>query len=134
MAALADDTGLFVDALNGDPGIYAARYAGEGCTYSDNVQKLLLALKDVPDDKRQASFRTAITIRYPGGAVDQMLGEVKGSIEKLPKGDGGFGYDPIFRPEGSRKVFSEMALSEKNAISHRGRALKKAAELLKRKS
>lgn len=133
MAALADDTGLFVDALNGDPGIYAARYAGENCTYADNVKKLLGAMEKVPVAQRGAAFRTVITIRYPDGGMDQVMGEVRGTIEPTSRGGSGFGYDPIFRPSGSDRVFAEMSLLEKNAISHRGLALQKAIEVLKNK-
>lgn len=133
MAALADDTGLFVDALGGEPGIYAARYAGEKCTYADNVRKLLGAMEKVPPLHRGACFRTVITIRYPEGGRDQVVGEVWGTIEPASRGVSGFGYDPIFRPEGFDRVFAEMSLSEKNAISHRGRALQKAIEVLRNK-
>jgi XTP/dITP diphosphohydrolase len=133
LAALADDTGLFVDALHGEPGIYAARYAGNNCSYSDNVNKLLGAIKDIPLTERGACFRTVITIRYPDGGLDQVTGEVKGVIEPSPKGNFGFGYDPVFRPKGADRVFAEMSLEEKNTISHRGQALRKALEVLTKK-
>jgi len=133
LAALGDDTGLFVHALQGEPGIYAARYAGENCTYSDNVKKLLDSMKNIPLADRSAIFRTSITICYPSGEVDRVTGEVRGTIESTPKGKSGFGYDPIFRPEGSDRVFAEMSLNEKNEISHRGLALKEALTVLKKK-
>ncbi|HVZ80541.1 MAG TPA: RdgB/HAM1 family non-canonical purine NTP pyrophosphatase [bacterium] len=130
-SALADDTGLFVDALNGEPGIFAARYAGDHCTYSDNVRKLLKAMAGVPAPDRGAVFRTVITILHPDGGKDQVIGEVRGAIEEVERGSTGFGYDPVFRPVGSDKVFAEMSLEEKNRISHRGLALQKALEALK---
>lgn len=131
MAALADDTGLFVDALNGQPGIYAARYAGEKCTYADNVKKLLGAMEKVPRAQRGAAFRTVITIRYPAGEKDQVMGEVRGTIEPASRGTSGFGYDPVFKPAGFDRVFAEMSLQEKNTISHRGLALRKAINVLR---
>ena len=131
LPALSDDTGLFVDALNGQPGIYAARFAGEKCTYEDNVRKMLGLLEGVPRDKRRALFRTVISIYYPDGSPQQVSGEVEGSITMGSRGSGGFGYDSIFQPYGSSKVFAEMCLEEKNKISHRGKALQKARELLK---
>ncbi len=130
LPSLADDTGLFVDALQGAPGIYAARFAGENCTYLDNVNKLLFSLKDVPEKGRRAVFRTVITIFYPTDEMDQVVGEVEGSITLKPMGKDGFGYDPIFLPVGNKKVFAEMKLEEKNKISHRGKAVQKAKELL----
>lgn len=130
LPALSDDTGLFVEALGGQPGIYAARFAGEKCSYEDNVRKLLGLLKDVPQDKRQALFRTVITIYYPDGRFQQVSGEVQGGITMKARGKGGFGYDPIFLPSGFSKVFAEMSLDEKNRISHRGLAVQKARELL----
>lgn len=130
LAALSDDTGLFVDALQGAPGIYAARYAGEGCSYADNVQKLLGALQGVPRDQRRAVFRTVVTIHYPNGSRDQVSGEVEGTILGAVRGSQGFGYDPVFQPKGLSKVFAEMSVEEKNRISHRGLAVAKARTLL----
>lgn len=130
MAALSDDTGLFVDALEGRPGIFAARYAGENCTYEDNVRKMLDELSGVPFEKRNAQFRTVITIYYPDCHYDQVSGEVRGKITLEPRGNKGFGYDPIFLPEGQERVFAEMSLEEKNKISHRGRALRAAQSRL----
>jgi XTP/dITP diphosphohydrolase len=130
LPALSDDTGLFVDALGGRPGIFAARYAGEGCTYEDNVRKMLAEMDGVPWDKRRARFRTVITIYHPDKAFQQVAGEVEGFITLQARGDKGFGYDPIFQPEGQDRVFSEMTLEEKNEISHRGKALQEARKLL----
>jgi XTP/dITP diphosphohydrolase len=130
LPALADDTGLFIDALDGQPGIYAARFAGENCSYADNVQKVLEMMKGVEVSNRKAVFRTVITVWYPDHEFEQVLGEVQGSITEQAYGDGGFGYDPIFRPAGHPKVFAEMSLEEKNRISHRGLAMEKARVLL----
>lgn len=134
LPSLADDTGLFVEALGGQPGIYAARFAGENCTYEDNVKKLLGLLVRTPNDHRNAYFKTVITIFYPGNSFAQVIGEVEGSITREPSGSSGFGYDPIFLPSGSLKVFAEMTLEEKNRISHRGKAIQKARELLDEKN
>lgn len=130
--ALSDDTGLFVEALDGKPGIYAARFAGENCTYDDNVRKLLGLLVGVQEGKRKALFRTVVTVYYPDGRFQQVSGEVQGDITTEARGKGGFGYDPVFRPAGFSKVFAEMSLEEKNKISHRGLAVQKARELLLR--
>ena len=127
---LSDDTGLFVEALDGQPGIYAARFAGEHCTYEDNVRKLLGLLKGVPAEKRGASFRTVITIYKPNHTSQQVMGEARGKITPDARGSAGFGYDPVFQPEGLTKVFAEMTLEEKNRISHRGKALQNARQLL----
>lgn len=130
LATLSDDTGLFIDALNGQPGIYAARFAGEKCTYSDNVHKVMRLMEKVPLSARRAVFRTVITVYDPVRGARQVLGEVEGKITESVQGAGGFGYDPIFMPEGFSKVFALMTLEEKNQVSHRGRALQKARQLL----
>jgi XTP/dITP diphosphohydrolase len=130
LTALSDDTGLFIDALNGQPGIYAARFAGEKCTYQDNVDKVLRLMVDIPISNRRAVFRTVITIYDPLGKAEQVSGEVEGTITEKAMTEKGFGYDPIFMPEGFSKVFSLMTLEEKNRVSHRGRALQKARLLL----
>lgn len=130
--ALADDTGLFVDALDGQPGIYAARFAGEKCSYEDNVRKMLKMLVGVPIRARKAVFRTVITIYYLDQSVQQVIGEAPGIITEEARGEKGFGYDPIFQPEGFTKVFAEMTLEEKNKISHRGKAVAKARLLLEK--
>jgi XTP/dITP diphosphohydrolase len=97
-SALSDDTGLFVDALGGQPGIYAARFAGEGCSYGDNVRKLLDLMKEVPTGGRNALFRTVVTLYHPDGHHRQVAGEVQGEILEAPRGSAGFGYDPVLRP------------------------------------
>ncbi|HTA77820.1 MAG TPA: RdgB/HAM1 family non-canonical purine NTP pyrophosphatase [bacterium] len=130
LPALSDDTGLFIDALNGQPGIFAARFAGENCTYHDNVQKVLTLMKGVKLTARKATFRTIITLYDSEKNAKQVSGEVVGTITEIIHGVDGFGYDPIFMPEGLLKTFAEMTLDEKNQISHRGRALQKARQLL----
>jgi len=124
----ADDTGLEVEALNGAPGVYSARYAGENATYEDNVQKMLFEMKDKPD--KNAQFKTVIALNLKG---DQYVfeGICKGEILNEKMGEKGFGYDPIFKPEGFEKSFAEMSLEEKGKISHRGKATKKLLAFLK---
>ena len=121
MAALADDSGLVVDSLNGEPGIYSARYC-EG-TDSDRVAYLLEKMKDVPDDKRTARFVSAVTICFPDGDVVKATGTCEGFITREPKGENGFGYDPVFYVEQYKKTLAEVSADKKNAISHRGNAL-----------
>ncbi|HSG98624.1 MAG TPA: RdgB/HAM1 family non-canonical purine NTP pyrophosphatase [candidate division Zixibacteria bacterium] len=127
--ALADDTGLEVDALGGAPGVFSSRYAGEGATYADNCAKLLRELQGVPTEKRTARFRTVIVIEW-GDKTDYAEGVVEGLITDAPAGAGGFGYDPVFYYPPLGKTFAEMTLEEKNEISHRGRALRAARELI----
>lgn len=124
----ADDTGLEVEALNGAPGVYSARYAGEDATFDDNVQKLLKAMSGVSN--RKARFRTVISLNLDDR---QMFfeGICNGFIEEAVSGTKGFGYDPIFRPEGFDKTFAEMDLEEKGRISHRGLAVQKLVTYLK---
>lgn len=123
----ADDTGLEVEALDGAPGVYSARYAGEGCSYHDNVVKLLDAMRGMTN--RKARFRTVIALNINGKQylVD---GIVNGKIIEEEHGDGGFGYDPIFQPDGFEETFAEMPMDVKNKISHRGRAVEKLVKLL----
>lgn len=123
----ADDTGLEVEALGGAPGVYSARYAGEGCSYHDNVVKLLKALDGI--ENRKARFRTVIALNI-NGEQHFFEGVVNGKILTEEHGDGGFGYDPIFQPDGYDLSFSEMKMDEKNKISHRGRATAKLVEFL----
>lgn len=126
--ALADDTGLEVDALDGAPGVRTARYAGEHATYADNVEKLLAALRDVPDARRTARFRTVAMVCWPDGREVLAEGVVAGRIADAARGDRGFGYDPVFIPdEGDGRTFAEMSDAEKHALSHRGRALRALA-------
>ena len=129
LPALADDTGLEVDALGGAPGVYSSRYAGEDATYADNVRKLLDALAGRAD--RRARFRTVALVRFPDGREVVGDGVVDGTIADAPRGDNGFGYDPVFVPdEGDGRTFAELTPDEKHAISHRGRAVRALAESL----
>ncbi len=121
---LADDSGLEVDALGGAPGVYSARYSGEGATDAANNRKLLLALQDVPPEKRTARFRSVLALAGPDGSLLLADGTCEGVILTEPKGDGGFGYDPLFWMPDQQKTLAEMTVQEKNAISHRGNALK----------
>jgi XTP/dITP diphosphohydrolase len=123
ITCVADDTGLEVDALGGRPGVWSARYAGEGASYAMNVDKLLGELRDVPHAKRTARFRTVIAVAGPDGewTVD---GVCEGEILTERIGEAGFGYDPVFKPAGHDRSFAEMTIEEKNRISHRGKALK----------
>lgn len=123
----ADDTGLMVNALNGEPGVYSARYAGENCSFADNVALLLKNLAGKSD--RSARFVTVIAF-YDGKEMRYFEGEVKGEILTESRGTAGFGYDPVFLPEGKTETFAEMSAEEKHAISHRGRAVRKFAEYM----
>ncbi|MFQ6609253.1 MAG: RdgB/HAM1 family non-canonical purine NTP pyrophosphatase [Fidelibacterota bacterium] len=129
--SVADDTGLEVDALNGGPGVLSARYAGEHCSYSDNVRKLLTDLSDVEDQHREARFKT-IMVFTDGKTELTTEGVVKGRILKQPKGVGGFGYDPVFYVHKMEKTFAQMSSIEKNKNSHRGIAAQKLADSLTR--
>jgi len=122
-AAVADDTGLEVDALGGAPGVYAARYAGEGVTYADNREKLLTELAGVAEADRTARFRTVAIVVRPDGSEIVVEGVCEGRIAFADRGDRGFGYDALFIPtDGDGRTFAEMSDAEKNEISHRGRA------------
>lgn len=127
---IADDTGLFVDALDGDPGVYSARYAGEPVSYKENNSLLLKNLKDVPMEKRTAYFKTVIAVVFEDGSKVTAEGTVNGKIAFEEKGQNGFGYDPLFIVENTGKTFAEMAEEEKNKISHRARALMNLKEKL----
>lgn len=140
---IADDSGLMVDALGGEPGIYSARYAGEGCTYDDNNVKLLKEMASVPAEKRTAQFVTVITLIYPdtegvppeavmkdGAYVLTARGECPGHITGELRGGKGFGFDPLFMPDGYDITFAEMEPEKKNSISHRARALMELERLL----
>ncbi|HMK12327.1 MAG TPA: RdgB/HAM1 family non-canonical purine NTP pyrophosphatase [Acidimicrobiales bacterium] len=130
--ALADDTGLEVDALDGAPGVRTARFAGEDATYSDNVDLLLHSLRDVPTAQRSARFRTVATVCWPDGREVAAEGEVRGHIAPEARGARGFGYDPVFVPdEGDGRTFAEMSEAEKHALSHRGRAFRALAAKLR---
>ena len=130
LPAIADDTGLEVAALDGRPGVYAARYAGESATYEDNWRKLLHELNGVPSTKRQARFVTVAAIAYPDGRVQVALGTLDGVITERPQGMSGFGYDPIFLVPEKGKTLAEMTPDEKNQVSHRAHAFQRAKELL----
>ena len=124
----ADDTGLEIEALNGEPGVYSARYAGEEISAEANMAKVLNKLSKI--NMRKARFRTVISLIL-NGKEKQFEGIVTGEILREKKGDSGFGYDPIFKPDGFETSFAEMNLSEKNKISHRGRAVEKLVNYLK---
>lgn len=120
---IADDTGLEVDSLNGAPGIYSARYAGEDASYEDNVKKLLNELNSIPQEQRTARFRT-VAVYYDGKQDIRGEGSIEGRITTVPRGEGGFGYDAVFEALETRQTFGEMTGDAKHAISHRGRALR----------
>ena len=128
LPAVADDTGLLVDALGGAPGVFSARYAGEGATYADNVAKLLAELAGVAPGARTARFETVALACWPDGREILARGAVEGVITIEPRGTAGFGYDPVFVPtEGDGRTFAQMAPEEKHALSHRGRAFRALA-------
>lgn len=130
--AIADDTGLEVDALGGAPGVHSARFAGDDATYADNCSLLLDRLADVASAQRRARFATVAIARWPDGREIAALGTVEGTIAADPRGGGGFGYDPVFVPEeGDGRTFAEMDPAEKHAVSHRGRAFRTLAEGLR---
>ena len=129
MVAMADDSGLVVEALDGAPGIHSARYAGENATDADRIAKLLKAMEGKKD--RRAKFVCAAAIAYRGEEVRTFVGEVKGVIADAPSGTNGFGYDPVFIPDGFNKTFAELTDEEKNAISHRGNAMRAVADFLR---
>jgi XTP/dITP diphosphohydrolase len=129
---LADDTGLEVDALQGEPGVRSARFAGEKATYHENNKKLLKLLKGVAVDKRTARFRCAVAIADKNGLVDVVEGICNGTILEEERGGGGFGYDPLFLPDGQVKTFAELPPEVKNRISHRAKAMQKAWAVLSR--
>jgi len=133
--AVADDTGLEVEALDGAPGVFAARYAGEDATYADNVALLLRELERagaLAPDERRARFRTVVLACAPDGREVLAEGSVAGTISVAPRGANGFGYDPVFEPDGGdSKTFAEMTAQAKNALSHRSRAVQAFAELVR---
>jgi XTP/dITP diphosphohydrolase len=133
LLALADDSGLEVDALGGEPGPLSARYAGEGASDKDRVDYLLAKLKGVPREKRAARFRCVIAIATPEGKVELCSGECQGLIIFGPRGEKGFGYDPVFYFPGLDKTMAELPLEVKNKVSHRGAAAREAVKYLRRK-
>jgi XTP/dITP diphosphohydrolase len=132
--ALADDTGLEVDALAGRPGLYAARFAGEGCSFEDNITKLLGLLKGIPEDQRGARFVCVLALVTPEGREEVVKGELLGRITEARSGAGGFGYDPVFLATEAAATLAELRPDEKNRISHRRRAVDKVRELLRRET
>lgn len=132
MLTIADDSGLEVDALGGEPGVRSARYAGENASDIQRVEFLLSKLKGVPWEKRAARFRCVIAIAAPGGNVEICSGDCAGFITFEPFGEYGFGYDPVFYLPEFGKTMAELSPAEKNRISHRGQAARKAAAILKK--
>lgn len=122
LPCLADDTGLEVYYLNNEPGVYSSRYAGQGATYADNCKKLLERLRGVPPRRRAARFRCVFAFVAQGSVEALAEGICPGVITEIPRGDGGFGYDPLFRPTGFKETFAEMDPTVKNTVSHRAKA------------
>lgn len=130
MCALADDSGLCVDALDGAPGVYSARYAGEGATDAMLIEKLLKVMKDAPKEKRAAQFVSAVAFVTPDGEKFIARGSAEGFITEAPSGSGGFGYDPVFFSTELQKTYADMSDEEKNRVSHRYRALMELRKIL----
>ena len=133
LLALADDSGLEVDALGGEPGPLSARYAGEGASDRDRIDYLLARLEGVPWERRTAHFRCVIALATPDGEVELFSGECPGIITFEPRGEQGFGYDPVFYLPQLDKTMAELPLEEKNQVSHRGKAARQAYQWLRRK-
>jgi XTP/dITP diphosphohydrolase len=131
LPSLADDTGLEVKALEGAPGVHSARYAGENATGAANNAKLLAELAGISGGDRAAAFRCVIALAVPGDGTRTVEGATDGVILEAPRGAGGFGYDPLFLPDGHARTYAEMAAGEKNTVSHRGKAIKSASALLR---
>jgi XTP/dITP diphosphohydrolase len=129
---LADDTGLEIEALGGEPGVHSARYAGASQEYARNVAKVLAAMAGVPPGRRAARFRTAVALVFPDGREEVVTGTCQGRILTAPRGSSGFGYDPIFEVPAWARTFAEMTLAEKQGISHRGRAMRSVRDVLER--
>ena len=129
LPAIADDTGLEVDALDGAPGVYSARFSGADATYEDNVNKLLSVMEEVSEERRSARFRTVISF-VDGNQELWTEGHIDGKIIDFPRGNAGFGYDPVFYIPQLEKTFAELSTAEKNKISHRGLALQKLRKIL----
>lgn len=132
LICLADDSGLEVDALDGKPGVYSARFAGEYADDQQNNEKLLQMMQGIEEKKRTARFVCAIAVSDPQGRAKVVKGVCEGKIAFAPVGQGGFGYDPLFIPDGFFESFAELSAEEKNRISHRGMALKKAKPIIKK--
>ena len=133
LPSMADDSGLEVDALNGEPGVNSARYAGPGCTFADNNRKLLKALEGVPPEKRQAAFRCVIAICFGADDIELVEGRVDGIITEEIRGREGFGYDPVFYFAELKQTFAEIPPEQKNKISHRALAVLGAKNILQRR-
>jgi len=134
VACVADDSGLEVDALEGAPGVYSARYAGPGCSYDDNNEKLLDALEGVPWHERTARFRCCAALVIPGEEEAHVeLGTAEGHVAAICEGTQGFGYDPLFVPLGEDRTFGQMAPAAKHALSHRGEAFRKMRAYLEQR-
>jgi XTP/dITP diphosphohydrolase len=131
LVAIADDSGLEVEALDGAPGVRSARYAGEGATDKERIDYLLDKMKDIPSEQRTAQFRCVIAVATPAGKVKLCEGKCDGIITFKPRGENGFGYDPIFYLPDRQLTMAELSMEEKNMISHRGKAAVKARQLLK---
>ncbi len=127
---IADDSGLMVESLGGAPGVFSARFAGEDCSDEKNNEKLLSLLENIPYKERRAKFVSVITMVWPDGEILSARGECEGHIIDAPAGENGFGYDPLFVPEGYQRTFAQMTQEEKNRISHRAKALKELERLL----
>jgi XTP/dITP diphosphohydrolase len=130
--ALADDTGLEVDALGGEPGVRSSRYAGEHASFEDNIRLLLERLHGIHGVNRRARFRCVLVLRDAAGREFTAEGRLEGFITDAPRGGAGFGYDPVFQPEGESRAFAEMNAEEKNAVSHRSRAVARLREVCER--
>jgi XTP/dITP diphosphohydrolase len=132
LPAVADDSGLTVAALNGMPGVLSARWAGSAASDSANLRLVLEQIADVPDDRRGATFECAAVLVTPSGQEEAVRGSMSGTLLRAPRGGNGFGYDPIFVPDGHTRTTAEMTPAEKDAISHRGRAFRTLAPLIAR--
>jgi XTP/dITP diphosphohydrolase len=130
LPAVADDSGLTVAALNGMPGVLSARWAGSAASDAANLRLVLEQIADVPDDRRAATFECAAVLVTPSGAEQVVRGTMSGTLLRAPRGSNGFGYDPIFVPDGDTRTTAEMTPAEKDAISHRGRAFRTLAPLI----
>ena len=130
LAAIADDSGLCIDALNGAPGVLSARWSGEHGNDRANLEKVLKEIEDVQPDKRQGKFVSVVALALPDGRTEICRGEIHGVIRYSPVGDGGFGYDPIFQPDGYDVTMAQLSADEKDSISHRGRAMREIAPII----
>ena len=130
LAAIADDSGLCIDALNGAPGVLSARWSGEHGNDRANLEKVLKEIEVVQPDKRQGKFVSVVALALPDGRTEICRGEIHGVIRYSPVGDGGFGYDPIFQPDGYDVTMAQLSADEKDSISHRGRAMREIAPVI----